>query len=152
MQTLTDALARAVSGIAFSTEVERLDRRSDGGWLVAGTREGQPVCPTARRVVLATPALVAARLVREIAPAATQALSEIPYAPLAVVASAYRTDDIAHSLAGFGFLVPKREQRNILGTLFSSSMFEGRAPAGYRAADLVHRRHAPTRSGGEERR
>jgi oxygen-dependent protoporphyrinogen oxidase len=36
--------------------------------------------------------------------------------------------DIAHSLAGFGFLVPRREQRKILGCLFSSSMFDGRAP------------------------
>jgi len=45
-----------------------------------------------------------------------------------VVASAYRRSDIAHSLAGFGFLVPRREQRDILGCLFSSSMFEGRAP------------------------
>src|SRR4029453_13076122 len=80
-----------------------------------------------QRVVLATPAFVAADLVRELAPAAATSLAEIPYAPIAIVASAYRRAAIAHSLAGFGFLVPKREQRKILGTLFSSSMFEGRA-------------------------
>ena len=128
MQTLTDALARAVSGIAFGTEVDRLER-TEGGWRVAGTRDGQPFARTARRIVLATPASVSAHLVRELAPDAAQALSAIPYAAVAIVASAYRRDDIAHSLAGFGFLVPKREQRKILGTLFSSSMFEGRAPA-----------------------
>jgi oxygen-dependent protoporphyrinogen oxidase len=50
--------------------------------------------------------------------------------PVASVASAYRRADIGHSLAGFGFLVPKKEQRRILGSLFSSSMFEGRAAAG----------------------
>ena len=44
------------------------------------------------------------------------------------IASAYRRDNIRHSLAGFGFLVPKKESRRILGSLFSSSMFEGRAP------------------------
>ena len=58
-----------------------------------------------------------------------KALAAIPYAPIAIVATAYRRADIAHSLAGFGFLVPQREQRKILGSLFSSSMFEGRAPA-----------------------
>ena len=50
--------------------------------------------------------------------------------PIAIVATAYRRADIAHSLEGFGFLVPRREQRKILGCLFSSSMFDGRAPAG----------------------
>jgi oxygen-dependent protoporphyrinogen oxidase len=127
VQTLTDALARTVGRIAFGTEVVRLERRLDGNWLLGGTRAGESFAREARSVVLATPAFVSAGLVRELAPAAAQALSEIPYAPIAIVASAYRRADIAHSLAGFGFLVPKREQRKILGTLFSSSMFEGRA-------------------------
>ena len=54
----------------------------------------------------------------------------IPYAAIASVATAYPRSAIAHSLAGFGFLVPRREQRKILGCLFSSSMFEGRAATG----------------------
>jgi oxygen-dependent protoporphyrinogen oxidase len=128
MQTLTDALGRAVGSIAFGSEVLCLEPRPEGGWSLTGTRQGHPFARTARNIVLATPAFVAAPLVRTLAPVAAQALSEIPYATVAIVASAYRRQDIAHSLAGFGFLVPKREQRKILGTLFSSSMFEGRAP------------------------
>ncbi len=84
----------------------------------------------ARTVVLAAPAYAAATLVRELAPAAAQGLAAIDYAAIASVATAYRRADIAHSLAGFGFLVPKKERRTILGSLFSSSMFEGRAPEG----------------------
>jgi oxygen-dependent protoporphyrinogen oxidase len=60
-----------------------------------------------------------------------RALDAIRYAPVAVVASAYRREEVGHDLAGFGFLVPKKERRRILGSLFSSSMFEGRAPAGH---------------------
>jgi len=129
MQTLTDALAGAVTHITFGTEVSRIERQPDGRWVVTGTRAGEPVARRARNVVLAIPALPAAGLVREHAPAAAEALTEIRYAPIAIVVSAYRRADVAHSLAGFGFLVPKREQRKILGSLFSSSMFEGRAPA-----------------------
>ena len=129
MQTLTDALARAVASVATAVRVGEIARNSDGTWTVTGTRDGEPVVRRARAVVLATPAHATAELLRKLAPAATQGLAAIPYAAIASVASAYRRVDIGHSLAGFGFLVPKKEQRQILGSLFSSSMFEGRAPA-----------------------
>ena len=67
---------------------------------------------------------------RDLAPDAAQGLAAIEYAAIASVATAYRRADVEHSLAGFGFLVPKKERRGVLGSLFSSSMFEGRAPAG----------------------
>jgi oxygen-dependent protoporphyrinogen oxidase len=67
--------------------------------------------------------------VRPLAPAAAQALDAIGYSPVAVVAAAYRRADVRHALDGFGFLAPRKEGRPILGTLFSSSMFEGRAGA-----------------------
>jgi oxygen-dependent protoporphyrinogen oxidase len=69
-------------------------------------------------------------MIEGIAPDAAAALAGVEYAPIAIVASAYRRSDVAHSLAGFGFLVPKREHQHILGCLFSSSMFDGRAPEG----------------------
>ena len=130
MQTLTDALARAVGRVTTGVHVQNIERNADGAWTVAGTRGGEAVVRRARSVVLAAPAYATAKLVRELAPAATQGLAAIPYAAIASVATAYLRSDIAHSLAGFGFLVPKKERRKILGSLFSSSMFEGRAPAG----------------------
>jgi oxygen-dependent protoporphyrinogen oxidase len=126
MQTLPDALARAIGSVVTTVRVERIARNADGTWTVTGSRAGEPVARCARTVVLAVPAYVAAELVRDLAPAATQGLAAIPYAAVASVASAYRRADIGHSLAGFGFLVPKKEQRRILGSLFSSSMFESR--------------------------
>jgi len=130
MQTLTDALAKAVAPIEYGTSVHRVLRGSDGVFTVDGTRGGQPVTLRARSVVLAAPARAAAAMIESLAPDAAAALAGIEYAPIAIVASAYRRADIAHSLAGFGYLVPKRERRSILGCLFSSSMFDGRAPDG----------------------
>lgn len=57
-------------------------------------------------------------------------LQNIPYAPLSVLALGFRKQDLAHPCDGFGFLVPSREQRPFLGTIFSSSLFQGRAPEG----------------------
>ena len=128
MQTLTDALARAVGRVVAGADVARIGRTADGRWVLTGTRDGRPLVRRAKGIVLAVPAHVAATLVGELAPRAAHALAAIPYATLAIVASVYRRADIAHPLSGFGFLVPKREQRMVLGSLFSSSMFEGRAP------------------------
>jgi oxygen-dependent protoporphyrinogen oxidase len=130
MQQLTDALARAIARVQTSVQVRRIERNADGTWTVAGAHGGDPVLRRAKAVVFATPAYEAAKLVRELAPAATKGLGAIEYAAIAGVATAYRRADVAHPLAGFGFLVPRKEQRGILGSLFSSSMFEDRAPEG----------------------
>jgi oxygen-dependent protoporphyrinogen oxidase len=128
MQTLTDALARALPGLETGVRVVSLARADDRTFTVQGERGGERREARARAVVLAVPADAAAGLVRPLAPAATQALDAIPYAPVAVVASAYRRGDVRHPLDGFGFLCPRKEGRSVLGALFSSSMFDGRAP------------------------
>ncbi len=130
MRTLTDALARRVGGVRTGVPVARLARGEDGLYTVAGGTPDAPYARRTRAVVLCTAAGAASALVRPLSPGAADALAAIEYAPVAVAASAYRRADVAHPLAGFGFLVPKCERRAILGTLFSSSMFAGRAPEG----------------------
>jgi len=126
MQTLTDALARAIGSVDCDVKVTRIERRAEGGFAVSGERYGRGFERLAQAVVIATPAYAAAELVKELAPAAAAALQDIPYPPVTVVASAYRRRDILHPLDGFGFLAPARERPAVLGTLFSSTMFENR--------------------------
>ena len=66
---------------------------------------------------------------QSVSPTAAEGLREIPYPPVTVVASAYRRREILHPLDGFGFLAPAKEATSVLGTLFSSTMFENRAPS-----------------------
>jgi oxygen-dependent protoporphyrinogen oxidase len=129
MQTLTDALARAAGYIDCDVKVTRVDRRPEGGFTVAGERFGRAFERQATAVVVATPAYAAAEIVQGMTPVAAQALREIPYPPVTVVASAYRRREILHPLDGFGFLAPAKEKPAVLGTLFSSTMFENRAPS-----------------------
>lgn len=58
-------------------------------------------------------------------------LSSMVYPPVAVVALGFRREEVAHPLDGFGFLVPEVERRNVLGVIFSSTLFAGRAPEGH---------------------
>ena len=58
-------------------------------------------------------------------------LGSITYPAVAVLAFGFRREDVSHPLDGFGFLVPEVERRSVLGVLFSSSLFPGRAPDGH---------------------
>ena len=59
------------------------------------------------------------------------ALKEIIYPPVASVVLGFRREQVPHPLDGFGMLIPQVEGFAILGTLFSSSVFPNRAPAGH---------------------
>ena len=59
------------------------------------------------------------------------AFSEIRHPPVASVVLGFRREDVAHPCNGFGMLIPKVEGFKILGTIFSSSLFPNRAPAGH---------------------
>ncbi len=128
MQTLTDALARSVD-VTTGVDIGEIVR-TGGGYRVAGTGPDGPLAIDARAVVVATDADAARHLLRALAPEVDAPLREIPYPPVTIVVSEYRRQDVAHALDGFGFLVPAREHRRILGTVFSSSLFPHRAPDG----------------------
>jgi oxygen-dependent protoporphyrinogen oxidase len=57
-------------------------------------------------------------------------LGEVYYPPVASVVLGFNRADVAHPLDGFGMLIPEKEGLNILGALFSSSLFPHRAPQG----------------------
>jgi protoporphyrinogen/coproporphyrinogen III oxidase len=85
---------------------------------------------SAEKVVLATPAYAAARVLQGLDDALSRELGAIPYAAVAVVAMAWKKRDMPHALDGFGFVVPFAEGEEILGTLWDSSVFGHRAPEG----------------------
>jgi oxygen-dependent protoporphyrinogen oxidase len=75
--------------------------------------------------------MAAARAVREFDFDLAQALDMIPYAPIIVIATGHRREDITHPLDGFGFLIPRNQNIRTLGSIWTSSIFADRAPAGH---------------------
>jgi oxygen-dependent protoporphyrinogen oxidase len=127
IQTITDALAHVLrdhlrTGIRVDG-VERLNRRYH-----LHTSTG-PI--EADIVVLACPAHESARILTGFDDPLSKELSAIPYPPIVVVCFGLRREMVEHSLDGFGFLIPHKDKRRILGTLWDSSIFPGRAPEGY---------------------
>jgi oxygen-dependent protoporphyrinogen oxidase len=81
-------------------------------------------------VILAAPAAASSRLLADLDPALAAVLGEIAYASVAVVCLGFDATSLAGPLDGFGFLVPRGEGVRILGALWDSSIYPGRAPAG----------------------
>jgi oxygen-dependent protoporphyrinogen oxidase len=81
-------------------------------------------------VMLAAPAFAAADMLSGLDSGIAGVLRQIPYSSMTVVCFGYDRERISHPLDGFGYLIPKQEGCSTLGTLWDSSMFENRAPAG----------------------
>ncbi|MEM7411484.1 MAG: protoporphyrinogen oxidase [Myxococcota bacterium] len=89
----------------------------------------------AQRVVVATPSFDAAQLVLGIDGEVAAALEAIPYAPMVVAPLGVEPAQVRTPIDGFGFLVPRTEDLGLLGCLYMSQLFPGRAPAGH---ELLH--------------
>ena len=133
--TLSGALAAKLSSdlrAGARVDAIRLTSRSseESSYEIQFERNGQKESLTAKCVVMATPAYKAAHLLDSFSPWLAHTLSGIAYAGVAVVAAGYDSHQIGPDLDGFGFLVPRSEKRRTLGTVWNSSLFPGRAPAG----------------------
>ncbi len=93
-------------------------RTSDGGVIPADV------------VVLAVPSSRARGLLDDLDEGLAGAVGEIRTAGLAVIALAFEEADLGGAPDGFGFLVPREAGPRILGCLWDSSIFPGRAPKG----------------------
>ena len=79
---------------------------------------------------MALPSYQAAKITKYISSDLSETLGKIKYAPIAVVCSGYDEKAVRYPIDGFGFLVPQKENQNILGSIWTSSIFKDRAPDG----------------------
>jgi protoporphyrinogen/coproporphyrinogen III oxidase len=129
LKEIPDALARELrSEIRFKAPVTQL-RRGPMGWTVSAAYQASELYDG---VIYAAPAHCADDV--ELAFDGSdrlKTLTSITHPPVAVLALGFRREDVAHRLDGFGFLVPDVERRNVLGVIFASTVFPGRAPVGH---------------------
>ena len=129
LREIPDAFARELrSEIRFKATVTQL-RRGPKGWTVSAAYQASELYDG---VIYAAPAHCADDV--ELAFEGSDRLktiTSITHPPVAVLALGFRREDVAHRLDGFGFLVPDVERRNVLGVVFSSTVFPGRAPEGH---------------------
>jgi protoporphyrinogen/coproporphyrinogen III oxidase len=139
MQELTDGVARALGDtVRTDTPVVRLRKGLERDAFASGADRGFAVGTPAgtidaTAVVLTGPADESAQLVQEFDPTLASLIAGIETVPIVVVCLGYDEEALAADrgpLDGFGFLVPRSEGTRILGALWETSIYAGRAPAG----------------------
>ena len=132
LEVLPQTLARHLGeAVRLNTPVTGMTQTADG-WTVTFLEQDRPQRAHHSSILFAGTAYRLAQLNLETeAELSLKGFADIRYPPVASVVLGFRREDVAHSCEGFGMLVPKIEGFKILGTIFSSSLFPNRAPAGH---------------------
>jgi len=130
-ETLVRALGnRLASAIVLRARATNVYRQNDGSYHVSLEGSNNDAV-SAKSVIFSTPTDVTGRLLGQLDPSFEALLTSVEYAAVAVVSLGYPKKHVGHSLDGFGFLVPRSAGLRVLGTVWNSSLFPGRAPDGY---------------------
>jgi len=124
LQHLPFTIAKHLNRIHYSEKIIGIEGTGNSWILRSGQNEFGPF----NRVIINIPAHKLSEMDWPHKSPALSVFKKIQYPPVSVIVFGFKKEQIAHPLDGFGFLVPEMEKRKILGTLFSSTLFGGRAP------------------------
>ena len=131
LQTLPDAIATQLGDrVRLRWEAQSIARSGDRFVTTFETPEGTKTVAS-RAVLLTAPAYRAAPMLAGLDAELAGELAEIPYPHVAAVTLAYEATALPQPFEGFGQLFPRGQGIRTLGTIWTSSLFPGRAPAGY---------------------
>jgi oxygen-dependent protoporphyrinogen oxidase len=126
MQELSEACANFVGrdSIRLNASVTVIEPKGKGYTVVLESGETFE----ADHVMLGTASYDAAKMIKSFAPEAAGHMAQIDWSSSANVSVAFRRADLKAPLKGFGFIIPKLENRRINATTYSSIKWSHRAP------------------------
>jgi protoporphyrinogen/coproporphyrinogen III oxidase len=131
--SLKGGMQDLVGACLASIGKERLKTKTAVNRVIKGTKDYDLIFSdgsgaTFDVVVMATPAYIASDIIKDIDPALGNLLSAIQWSSSATVSLAFHKANITSPLSGFGFIVPRIENRRINACTWSSIKWSHRAP------------------------
>ena len=122
------------NGVRFvlGAECSRVRAEADGqpGYRLAVSRGGEDEIESFDGVVIAVPAWAAVPLLRDVVPEAAAVLTRFEHVSNALIVVAFPESQLTRPLDGYGYVVPRIEQRDVMAMTWVSSKWTGRAPEG----------------------
>jgi oxygen-dependent protoporphyrinogen oxidase len=130
VDTIAGTLDAPYTQIRLQTQATSITRESAvGNGYTVHLQNGDVM--RADELVITTPANVTSRLVRPLDAIFAENLGQIRFVSTAVVSLGYHKGPGVPKFKGFGFIIPKSEQRRITACTYSSTKFISRAPDDY---------------------
>ncbi|HEY4716945.1 MAG TPA: protoporphyrinogen oxidase [bacterium] len=129
LSELIETLAELIGPerILIDNEVVKI-QRTDKEFRVLLNNSSEIPCTA---VVFAIPSYSAGKLLTGLNPELPVLLNKIPFVSTATVTLVYDKKGFNHDLDGYGFVIPKKENRRIMAVTWTSSKFPCRVPEGY---------------------
>lgn len=125
MATLPKAMTETLDNVRLNMAAGHIEKLLDGGWQVH-CQNGEKL--SADGLCITTPTYVTSHMLEALDGEFAKKLSSVPYAPMVVVHIAFKKAAIKRVLNGFGFLVPRKINVRLLGSIWVSSLFDNRCP------------------------
>lgn len=128
LATLPNTVAASLNpkGLLTGNPVMGIEKVSDASGYLLTLAKGDLL--KVMSVVFATPAFVTADLFKEVDPVLSSELFSLPYVSTATISLAYERKEISYPMNGFGFVIPRIENRKIMACTWTSIKFARRAP------------------------
>jgi oxygen-dependent protoporphyrinogen oxidase len=132
VETLTRRLAESSAADLRTSATVRSIGREAAGWIVRWSEPDGEHASDCDAVVVSVPEPDLGSLPwPDDVGSRVSGLPGLYYPPVSTLVMGFRREQIAHPLDGFGMLIPLVEGRRVLGAIFSSTIFPGRAPDGH---------------------
>jgi oxygen-dependent protoporphyrinogen oxidase len=137
MIVLPKAIAEYLgSSLMLQTEVKKIEKQNDG-YLLTCLFNSEDINLYADIIISMIPAYCAADLFSAFDDELKKHLLDIYYPPVLVQYSVYKKEDIKRPLDGFGIMVPYKERKSFLNTIWNSAVFPNRSPEGTSAFTII---------------
>lgn len=136
MQSFPKAIAQTFENqIEYNVKISSIDK-NESGYKINYNINDENKSLTTDIVLSAMPAHKAAAMFTKFDSEFEKHATDIVYPPVLVLYLGYKKEQIKRALDGFGFLIPSKMGKNFLGAIWSSTIFENRAPEDYASFTL----------------
>lgn len=128
MNQLPKRIAKKLSPqLILKSKVTKIEK-VESGYIITYTKDDKDYLVKAKKLISTLPAYKLSKLLSTMSPSLSKELDNIFYPPVATLNLGYHKEQIGRKLDSFGFLVPEKARLKYLGALWSSTIFDHRAP------------------------